>query len=74
MCIRDRIRYGSQGLLLPLDEYLDNAPNFSSLLEQYPQIRQAITMPDGHIYSLPFLKMGDNVRLMDCLLYTSRCV
>lgn len=59
------IRYGSQGLLLPLDEYLENAPNFSSLLEQYPQIRQAITMPDGHIYSLPFLKMGDNVRLME---------
>ena len=58
------VRYGSQGLLLPLDQYLDSAPNLSKLMEEYPEIRKAITMPDGHIYGLPFLKMGDNMRIL----------
>jgi ABC-type glycerol-3-phosphate transport system substrate-binding protein len=46
--------YGRKGVLIPLDDYLaDHAPNFYALLERYPELRQGLTMPDGHIYSFP---------------------
>lgn len=46
--------YGEQGLLIPLEDMLeDYAPNFYSLMEENPEIRQSITTTDGHIYALP---------------------
>lgn len=48
------IEFGSAGILLPLEDLIENyAPNLSALLEAYPEIRRNITAPDGHIYSLP---------------------
>lgn len=48
--------YGSQGLFIPLNDLIEeHAPNFHSILEQHPEIRQAITMPDGNIYAFPYL-------------------
>lgn len=48
------MQYGSQGLILPLEKYIDQyAPNFKALLESRPDIKQQITAPDGHIYYLP---------------------
>lgn len=46
-------KYGSGGQLLPLDEYMEYMPNFSALMEEYPEIKTAITSEDGHIYALP---------------------
>ena len=48
------VRYGANGTLLPLEDLISaHAPNLSALLEERPDIRAALTAPDGHIYSLP---------------------
>ncbi len=61
----DLTRYGGQGVFLALDDLIDQyGPNFKKLMDEYPEIRRGITMPDGHIYGMPMLKMGDNMRMM----------
>lgn len=53
------MNYGSQGLFIPLEGLIEKyAPNFSKLLKEMPDIKKAITMPDGHIYALPFLNLS----------------
>ncbi|GIO54177.1 MULTISPECIES: extracellular solute-binding protein [Paenibacillus] len=47
-------QYGAVGQLIPLEDLIDKyAPNLKSLMEQYPEIRSAITTPEGHIYAIP---------------------
>lgn len=50
----DQVTYGSQGLLLPLEKYIDEgyAPNLKKILDANPDIRKSMTTPDGHIYAL----------------------
>ncbi|RAV16065.1 extracellular solute-binding protein [Paenibacillus contaminans] len=51
---KDEVTYGKQGLLIPLETLIDKyAPNLKRILEQKPEVRSAITAPDGHIYALP---------------------
>ena len=51
------VSMGSNGLIIPLEEYVDNKaimPNFNErVLSESPETRGLITCPDGHIYSLP---------------------
>jgi putative aldouronate transport system substrate-binding protein len=48
------VQYGSNGTLVPLEDLIDEyAPVLSSILEERPDIRAAITASDGHIYTLP---------------------
>lgn len=50
----DIIKYASQGMLIPLDDLIDEyAPNLKAILDANPQYRKQITAPDGKIYSLP---------------------
>ena len=50
----DLITYGGQGIFIPLNDLIDKyAPNFKKLLDQYPEIKRGLTMPDGKIYSFP---------------------
>ena len=50
----DEMKYGSQGLLIPLQDLLAEwAPNFNAVVEQRPQIMSYITTPDLNIYALP---------------------
>ena len=43
--------YGIQGVVLPLDEYLQECVNWNRLNEICgPERREDLTMPDGHIY------------------------
>lgn len=50
----DLMKYGSQGVFLKLNDLIDQyAPNFKKLMEKYPDLRKALTMPDGNIYSFP---------------------
>ncbi|MCR2804704.1 extracellular solute-binding protein [Paenibacillus soyae] len=59
----DQINYGKQGLLIPLEDLIDQyAPNFKALMDKNPAIRRAITAPDGHIYALP--QVSDIIRDM----------
>ncbi|WP_135557106.1 extracellular solute-binding protein [Paenibacillus cymbidii] len=51
----DEVVYGQQQhILIPLEGLIDKyAPNLRQILQQYPEVRSAVTLPDGHIYSLP---------------------
>lgn len=52
----DIFRYGQQGVFIPLNDLLEeHAPNLTALMEKYPEVRQAMTFPDGNIYSLPYI-------------------
>ncbi|MDO3411840.1 extracellular solute-binding protein [Saccharibacillus sp. CPCC 101409] len=41
-----------QKQLLPLDDYLQYAPEYEKLLEEYPQLRQVGTKSDGKLYEI----------------------
>lgn len=53
----DRLIYGQAGALLPIDEYLEYMPNLAAMLEEYPTLKAGLTLPDGHIYSIPQVNM-----------------
>lgn len=45
--------YGSRNRIVAIDGYLKYMPNFAKILEDRPDIAEALKSPDGHIYSLP---------------------
>lgn len=46
--------FGAQGLVLPLEEYIDTiSVGYKAALDELDGMREYITTPDGHIYSLP---------------------
>lgn len=46
--------FGSQGLVLPLNQYLDTVSvGYKAAFEELDGLRDYITTPDGNIYSLP---------------------
>ncbi len=50
----DLQKYGQQGVFIKLNDLIDNyAPNIKRILDQNPDIKKAMTMPDGNIYALP---------------------
>ncbi|WP_217586489.1 extracellular solute-binding protein [Lentibacillus saliphilus] len=54
--LSDIAKYGEQGVFIPLNDLIDKyAPNFKKILDDHPVIRNAITMPDGNIYSFPLI-------------------
>lgn len=58
----DLFRYGSQGVFLPLNDIIEeHAPNLTQILEEHPEVRAAITFPDGNIYGMPVLQDGDHL-------------
>lgn len=47
-------KYAQEGSFIKLNDLIDeHAPNLKELLDEYPEVRKAITFPDGNIYSLP---------------------
>ncbi|MCZ8514252.1 extracellular solute-binding protein [Paenibacillus filicis] len=55
----DIVKYGSQGILIPLEGLIDKyAPNLKKLLQDNPTYKKQLTAPDGHIYSLPTIDEG----------------
>jgi putative aldouronate transport system substrate-binding protein len=50
----DLIKYGSDGTLIPLEPYMDKwTPGINKLMATYPDVKPAITAPDGHVYGFP---------------------
>lgn len=47
----ETLSYGSQGLLLPLEDMLDGMENWTWMNEQSPMRKADLTMSDGHIYT-----------------------
>lgn len=62
----DIANYGSQGILLPLQDLIEEyAPTIKQLFEQYPEIKKFATAPDGNIYSVPTILERDFLTLFD---------
>src|SRR5699024_1183474 len=50
----DLLKHGEQGVFIELNDLIDEyAPNLTKLMEENPEIRKAITFPNGKIYSFP---------------------
>lgn len=48
------LSYAQKGILRPIEDLIDGyAPNIKKELDANPDIRKAITTPDGHIYAIP---------------------
>lgn len=47
----DVIEYAND-VFIPLDDYIENTRWIKQYIEEMPEIREAITAPDGHIYTL----------------------
>lgn len=59
----DVVQMGAQGVFIPLEDMIDKyAPNLTDFLNLYPEVRSAITAPDGHIYALPLANMAEYKR------------
>lgn len=59
----DVVKGGAQGTIIPLEDLIDKyAPNLTKFMDENPEVRDAITAPDGHIYSLPSAEMADYKR------------
>ncbi len=60
------VTYGQQGLLVPLEDLIDQyAPNIVKVFEANPGLRQSLTTPDGHIYSLPQIQVRPDIQNTD---------
>ncbi|MGL4240782.1 MAG: extracellular solute-binding protein [Beijerinckiaceae bacterium] len=52
-------QYGMEGAFLPLNDLIaKHAPNIKAVFDKRPELRQAITAPDGNIYYIPYLPDG----------------
>lgn len=50
-----QVKYADQELILPIEEYMDNNTMYmKQRVDSIEGWREAITTPDGHIYSLPW--------------------
>lgn len=59
----EAIKFGAGGQLIPLEKLIDSyAPNLKKLMEAYPEIRSAITTPEGHIYAIPGIVTVNSAR------------
>lgn len=48
------LSYAEKGILRPIEDLIEGyAPNIKRVLDENPEIRKAITFPDGHIYAVP---------------------
>ena len=57
----DLVNYGSQGVLLPLNDLIEeHAPNLKALFERRPDIKKLCTAPDGNIYATPRVQAGED--------------
>lgn len=54
--------YGQQGLIIPLNDYLKDAPNWNALNEKSPTRKADLTMTDGNIYTY-----GDDNECFHCM-------
>jgi len=55
----DFIRYGLEGAFVPLDDLIaEHAPNIKAYFDAHPQIKQAISGPDGQLYFIPYIPDG----------------
>lgn len=55
--------YALQGAFVPLNDLIEeHAPNVKKFLDENPDIKKALTAPDGNIYMLNYVPDGDAAR------------
>jgi putative aldouronate transport system substrate-binding protein len=47
----ETLLYGQQKLILPLNDYLKDAPNWNKLNTESPLRKSVLTLPDGNVYT-----------------------
>lgn len=53
----DLLRYADQGVIIPLEEYIDAyMPNLSAVFEKYPEYKKMCMDTNGHIWALPWIE------------------
>jgi putative aldouronate transport system substrate-binding protein len=53
-------KYGKQGVFISLNDLIDDyAPNLKKIFEEHPEVKSAVTFPDGNIYSFPTIVDDD---------------
>ena len=53
----DLLKYGKQGVIIPLEEYIDKyMPNLKRVFEEAPEYKAMCTDPEGHIWALPWIE------------------
>ena len=53
----DLIRYADQGVIVPVEEYIDNyMPNLKGVFDKYPEYRTMCEDEEGHIWALPWIE------------------
>lgn len=58
----EEAQYGSQGLIVPLNKYIDTQSVWmKKVFQEQPDLKQYITTPDGNIYALPNIDDGYHV-------------
>ena len=61
----DIAKYGEQGVFIPLNDLIDkHMPNMKGILEELPEVRKAMTFPDGNMYSLPQVYVAKGMLFM----------
>ena len=59
------IQQSQMGALIPMDDLIaENAPNITRMFADDPSIKQAVTLPDGKIYSLPYVELDKNSAML----------
>lgn len=67
------IKYSSQGIIVELNNYIDQyAPNFKKLLAEKPDLDAVIRNPEGKIYGLPFYQELVSERIPDNLFINKK--
>lgn len=56
----ENMTYISAGLFYPLDQYMDQMPNYKKFLDENPLIKSSLTAEDGHIYYVPQTAVTNN--------------
>ncbi|MBP1988549.1 extracellular solute-binding protein [Paenibacillus eucommiae] len=57
-------RYGQQGALVNILDYLDLMPNFQKWLEQYPEIKERYLSTEGEMFMFPNQGFGETERII----------
>ena len=53
----DLLKYAKQGVIIPLEEYIDKyMPNLQKVFQQAPEYRAMCTDADGHIWAFPWIE------------------
>ncbi|MEA1008996.1 MULTISPECIES: extracellular solute-binding protein [Bacillus] len=54
------LKYGEQGVFIKLNDLIDKyAPNLKKIMKENPEVKNAITFPNGNIYSFPTIISED---------------